>query len=127
MCTMMACFVNGPAYCTSYVSYTPVSQSQDATFLEKIKKEITSYTSDQSCTDNDQCKWKLFGSNSCGGWNSAIGYSSKNVNETLLSNKVTYYTQTEEQYNQNYGIVGTCVYLQSPHPRGCSASGFCTP
>jgi len=61
ICTMRACVgVPEPAYCNSYISYTPINQNQDDAFLEKVLKEVQNYTKDLSCTTSSQCKWKLF-------------------------------------------------------------------
>lgn len=58
-CTMMACFVNGPAYCTSYAPYTPKTQMEDTSFLAKVASEMRNYTKDVSCTINAQCQWSM--------------------------------------------------------------------
>lgn len=124
ICTMMACFVNGPAYCTSYRSYTPVNQSQDDIFLDKVLGEIQNYTKDLSCTSSSQCSWKLFGNSACGGSSIGIRYSSKNIDMTLLGTKTQFYTDAQKLYNQTYPVFGPCAIMTAPPELTCT-NGLC--
>lgn len=126
ICTMMACTAMfRPSYCTSYSTYSPMSQSQDDIFVGKVLTEIRNYTSDLSCTSSDQCHWELFGSSPCGSSSIAISYSTKNVNEALFWSKTRYYTDMQRLYNQTYGITGICIAMTAPAPLSC-VSGQCT-
>jgi|GEM_PF-1171783 len=67
LCTMRYCEVpDGPAYCTSYISYTPVSQAKDNVYIGKVLSEIRNYTKDLSCTIDTQCQVSMIGFKSCG-------------------------------------------------------------
>lgn len=122
---MRYCFTNGPAYCTTYKNYTPVTQTQDGNFLGKVFSEIQNYTKDISCTSSSQCQWKLFGNSPCGGSSIGVKYSSKNIDQTLLNSKTTYYTDAQRLYNQTYPVFGTCMVMTSPAPLSC-VNGQCT-
>lgn len=123
---MMACFTNGPAYCTSYVSYSPINQSQDDVYLNRVLDEIRNYTKDLSCTNNSQCDWKLFGRNPCGSSSIGIKYSTKNIDMTLFDSKTNFYTSAQALYHQTYPTFGTCAVMTSPPPLSC-INNVCTP
>jgi hypothetical protein len=116
---MMACFTNGPAYCTTYATYSLVNQTQDDIYLNKVFLEIQNYTKDLSCTSSSQCSWKLFGSNPCGSSSVGIKYSSKNIDMTLFNDKTVFYTATQRLINQVYSVSGTCAVMTSPPPLSC--------
>ncbi len=124
VCTLRACFINGPAYCTSYIPYVPKTQTADSTFLSKVVNEMRTYAKDLSCTDNSQCQWAMVGYRACGGPSTAIAYSRKNVTQSLIDSKDAYITDAEEYYNQYYGIMSDCMYIAPPHPMAC-INGFC--
>ncbi len=126
ICTMMACFTNGPAYCTTYNDYLPATQAQDDVVLNKIYLEIQNYTKDLSCTNSSQCDWKLFGSNPCGSSSTGIKYSSKNIDMTLFESKTNFYTAVQRLYNQTYPTFGTCAVMTSPPPLSC-VNNVCRP
>ncbi len=124
VCTQRYCFVSGPGYCTTYKPYTTVNQSQDNTFLGQVLKEIQNYTKDLSCTSTDQCQWKLFGNMACGGSSIGIKYSKKNIDESLLQSKTTYYTNAQTLYNTTYPVFSPCMIMTSPPPLTCT-NGLC--
>lgn len=97
--------MNGPAYCTTYKTYTPVSQTTDQQFANKVLNEIRNYTKDLSCTSSDQCKWKMFGNNPCGGPSTGFRYSTKNVDGDLLNQKSDFYTTMQTLFNRQYSIL----------------------
>ncbi len=125
MCTMRYCEVpDRPAYCTTYKTYTPINQTVDQQFSDKVLNEIRNYTKDLSCTSSDQCKWRLFGQNPCGSSSVGIQYSSKNIDMTLFENKTTYYTNMQTLFNQTYPVFSTCPVMTPPPPLSC-ISGTC--
>jgi hypothetical protein len=124
VCTLRACLTNWPAYCTNYVSYIPETQTADSTFLSKVESEIRNYTKDLSCTINAQCQWSMIGYRACGWPSMALAYSTKNIDETLLSSKNTYYTNAQKKFNEYYGIMSDCMYMMPPPQPRC-INGLC--
>jgi len=122
---MMACNATVlPSYCTSYITYVPKTQLLDTAFISKVVAEMRTYAKDLSCTDNSQCQWAMVGSRACGGPSNAIPYSRKNISQSLIDSKTTYITDAEKYFNQYYGIMSDCMYVQPPHPMGC-INGTC--
>lgn len=124
ICTLMACFVNWPAYCTSYVSYVPKNQTDDSLFIAKAVTEMRNYTKDLSCTTNAQCQWSMVGQKACGGPSAAIAFSTKNVDINLVTSKGTYITNAEKKFNETYGIMSDCMLIQPPAQLSC-VNGTC--
>lgn len=124
ICTLRACFVNGPAYCTTYKTYSPINETVDRQFSDKVLNEIRNYTKDLSCTSSEQCQWKLFGQNACGSSSVGLQYSSKNIDMTLFENKTTYYTNMQKLFNQTYPVFSTCPVITAPPVLSC-VNGTC--
>lgn len=124
ICTLRACLVNGPAYCTSYTPYVPKNQTEDSTFLAKVVSEMRHYTKDVSCTINAQCQWSMVGQKACGGPSAAIAFSTKNVDTNLVNSKGAYITDAEKKFNQTYGIMSDCMLIQPPAELRC-INGTC--
>lgn len=124
ICTLRACLVNGPAYCTTYIPYVPKTQSEDSTFLAKVVSEMRNYTKDLSCSINAQCQWSMVGYKACGGPSAAIAFSTKNVDTNLVTSKGTYITNAEKKFNETYGIMSDCMFVQPPAELRC-INGTC--
>ena len=123
-CTMMACMVNKPAYCTTYAAYTPTTQTADAAYETKVKNELSTYASDLSCTTSSQCQIQPVWAKACGGPTSFLRFSTKNVDAALVTTKIQYITDFEKAFNTRYNIVSDCSMMQAPAPMAC-VSGMC--
>jgi len=124
ICTLRACLVNGPAYCTTYTPYVPKTQTEDSTFLAKVVSEMRNYAKDLSCTINAQCQWSMVGHKACGGPSAAIAFSTKNVDTNLITSKGTYITNSEKKFNETYGLMSDCMLIQPPAELRC-INGTC--
>ena len=124
ICTLRACLVNGPAYCTSYTPYVPKNQTEDSLFIAKAVTEMRNYTKDLSCTINAQCQWSMVGYKACGGPSAAIALSTKNTDSSLITSKGTYITNAEKKFNETYGVMSDCMLIQPPAELRC-INGTC--
>ena len=100
------------------------NEERDVARLEQMEKVILEMISDISCQDLTDCEFIGFGVKPCGGpWRYLI-YSTTNVDNILLSEKVKDYNEYNEKLNNRYGWVSDCSFAEPP-VLGC-IDGECT-
>lgn len=92
--------------------------------MAKVVSEMRNYAKDLSCTINAQCQWSMVGYKACGGPSAAIAFSTKNVDTDLITSKGTYITNAEKKWNETYGIMSDCMFIQPPAELRC-INGAC--
>lgn len=94
------------------------SQETDHQNLMKLFEEITSLANSKSCNDSNNWTYTAYGSKACGGPQGFIAYSTE-IDVTTFLEKVAQYTNTEDAYNNKWGIASTCDLPAQPKSVVC--------
>lgn len=81
--------------------------------LMELFNEFASLAYGTSCTNANNWNFTAYGSKACGGPQGYIAYSN-DIDTSLFLEKVTAYTEAENQYNIKWGIVSDCAITPTP-------------
>jgi hypothetical protein len=99
--------------------------------LSDIQAEIESLVADRTCSNADDCAARTYGSKACGGPSSYVVYSTPNVDEALLTQKLQEYTDLQQSINEYYQLNSDCSLVSKPLVgclnNHCVAAGFTNP
>ena len=78
-------------------------------------EEIRDMVANRSASKANQCHTMAVGAKACGGPATYIIYSTKNVNESDLEDRVCYYTAFQRAMNTEYELVSDCALEAAPN------------
>ena len=90
-----------------------ISQAQDAMKLQQLFTEIEGVSTSVSCDDPSEWAFTAFGSKACGGTQGYIAYSTT-IDVADFLERVRMYTETEDAFNQLWGVISDCALVNPP-------------
>ncbi len=96
-------------------------QEKDHRALMDLFNEIENLAYSISCTDANDWKFSAYGSKACGGPQGYIPYNIQ-IDTVAFLQKIDIYTQAEQDYNINWGIISTCDIPNQPIAIVCENS-----
>lgn len=116
-----------PSYAACVEDALQSSESESYSLKDKIdllNHEISSLSEDKSCSSNGSCSSIGIGAKACGGFQSALVYSTENLPVDCLKSKAEQLYTLEEQYNRENQIVSNCEHIDGDIPVSCE-EGIC--
>ena len=94
------------------------TQEEERAELATLKSEIEALANTSTCNESTECKSIAFGSKPCGGPWSYLIYSTS-IDTQKLEEMVNNYNQTEDKFNEKYGIASDCSLASPPTSINC--------
>jgi hypothetical protein len=88
--------------------------AQQSLEIQQLESEARALAVAGGCTDASQCKAAPVGVRACGGPRDYLVYCATATDERELQRALTQLQREEGQYNQQCGIISTCVFLEEP-------------
>jgi hypothetical protein len=82
--------------------------------IQSLESEARSLAVADGCTDASQCKSAPVGARACGGPRDYLVYCSATTDEDALLKALSRLQKSEQQYNEQCGIMSTCIFLAEP-------------
>lgn len=82
--------------------------------IQSQESEARSLAVADGCTDVSQCKSAPVGARACGGPRDYLVYCSATTDEDALLKALSRLQKNEQQYNDQCGIMSTCIFLAEP-------------
>jgi hypothetical protein len=82
--------------------------------LQSLENEARSLAVADGCTDASQCKSAPVGVKACGGPRDYLVYCSATTDEDALLKALSRLQKSEQQYNDQCGIMSTCIFVAEP-------------
>ena len=94
----------------------PAQKAQPLT-VPAAKQEIAAMTAHSRCDNVEQCRVAGDVVKACGGFSSFIAYSSVDVNEAVLKEKLQAYYALQKAQNAERRQISDCALISPPAPR----------
>jgi hypothetical protein len=111
---LLLLFVVSTASCQN----TDDVQSVTLQDLELQFEAIQELVSQSNCSENSQCSYLAYGSKACGGPQGYLVFSS-DIDVNKLEVMVTKYSEDENTYNKQNGIISDCSFPLPPENLTC--------
>jgi len=111
---LLLLFVVSTASCQN----TDDVQSVTLQDLELQFEAIQELVSQSNCSENSQCSYLAYGSKACGGPQGYLVFSS-DIDVNKLEVMVTKYSEDENTYNKQNGIISDCSFPLPPENLSC--------
>ncbi len=82
--------------------------------IQSKESEVRSLVVAEGCTDVSQCKSAPLGARACGGPRDYVVYCSATTDEDRLLRELSQLQRSEEQYNQQCGVMSICIFTAEP-------------
>ncbi|MBN1210695.1 MAG: hypothetical protein JXB05_37955 [Myxococcaceae bacterium] len=82
--------------------------------IQELESKARAMAVADGCADVSQCKAAPVGARACGGPRDYLVYCAARTDESALQQALTRLQREEERYNQQCGIVSTCIFLDEP-------------
>jgi hypothetical protein len=82
--------------------------------IQSLESDARSLAMAEGCTAVSQCKSAPVGVRACGGPRDYLVYCSATTDEDALLKALSRLQKSEQQYNEQCGIMSTCIFMAEP-------------